>query len=447
MGHLERQVFFRKMTRSVPADALVPGASAPLSSVAPDNQQRRNTRAILATALVARLLVMWGVVEINPRNWLFTRGIEMGLLATSLIHGLGYSSPFGVNTGPTAFIAPGYPTLVAAVFLVFGSDSFASAITIMLLQLVVCLCTIWLMMHVARETFGDRAANVAGAFWAVSIPVLWMPTVFWETSLSACSVMGMIALALRCRRHPTTAAWVLWGATAAIVALINPALLPSILAIMGLVAYETWRVARTAPLLGLLALLLVFSPWPIRNAYRFHAFIPLRSTVGFELWMGNRPGATGYLDVSLFPSFNKKELDDYIVKGEVAYTRGKSEQAWTYIRANPGTSVALTLRRFFRFWTGTGNPNGSPIYPLFTVPTTVLGFAGLVMLYRRRIRCLSDLMALPLLLFPLPYYITHAEFRYRLNIDPLLTILAAYAVTQWANQSAAPKDPNPNPAA
>jgi hypothetical protein len=29
----------------------------------------------------------------------------------------------------------------------------------------------------------------------------------------------------------------------------------------------------------------------------------------------------------------------------------------------------------------------------------------------------------------LPYYITHAEFRYRLVIDPLLTILAAYAVT------------------
>jgi len=48
-------------------------------------------------------------------------------------------------------------------------------------------------------------------------------------------------------------------------------------------------------------------------------------------------------------------------------------------------------------------------------------------------RAFAVLMALPLLLFPLPYYITHAEFRYRLNIDPLLTILAAYAVTQLAS--------------
>ena len=35
----------------------------------------------------------------------------------------------------------------------------------------------------------------------------------------------------------------------------------------------------------------------------------------------------------------------------------------------------------------------------------------------------------------LPYYITHAEFRYRLLIDPLLTILAAYAFTTFATKS------------
>jgi hypothetical protein len=39
----------------------------------------------------------------------------------------------------------------------------------------------------------------------------------------------------------------------------------------------------------------------------------------------------------------------------------------------------------------------------------------------------AALFLLPLLLFPLPYYITHAEFRYRLVVDPLLTILAASA--------------------
>ena len=44
---------------------------------------------------------------------------------------------------------------------------------------------------------------------------------------------------------------------------------------------------------------------------------------------------------------------------------------------------------------------------------------------------LAVLFVLPLMVFPLPYYITHAEFRYRLVIDPLLTILAAYALTSF----------------
>jgi hypothetical protein len=187
-----------------------------------------------------------------------------------------------------------------------------------------------------------------------------------------------------------------------------------------------------AAVVGLLALLLVYSPWPIRNAYRFRAFIPMRSTVGFELWMGNRPGATGYLDESLFPMYDKQELASYIAKGELTYTRDKSDAAKAYILAHPGVFARMTLRRIVRFWTGTGNNPGSVFYAIHAVLTGALGFAALALLYRRGERAFAVLMALPLLLFPIPYYITHAEFRYRLVIDPLMTVLAAYAVTQFA---------------
>jgi hypothetical protein len=354
----------------------------------------------------------------------------MGLLANSLIHGLGYSSPFGGSTGPTAFIAPGYPTLVAGVFLVFGSCTFLSALVIMAINIVASLLTIWIMMHIAADVLDRRTALVAGAFWAVSLPLLWVPAIFWESSLSQFAIIAIIALALRCRRAPTRKAWMLLGACCGVASLINPALVFSLIAIMGWLAYQTRRVSRTAPILGLLVLGLVFAPWPIRNAYRFHAFIPLRSTVGFELWMGNRPGANGRLDESVFPMFNKQELSSYLSQGEVAYTNKKSEQAWVYIRANPEVFLKLSARRFYRFWAGTGNVNSPAIYEIHALLTTVFGFAGLIVLYRRRMSAFATLMALPLILFPVPYYITHAEFRYRLNIDPVLTVLAAYAVTQ-----------------
>jgi hypothetical protein len=404
------------------------GSSSPGNSRA----WRRSLIIILGLALLGRLVVLLDVVSHHPHNWLFSHPYEMGLLASSLLQGHGLSSPFGVPTGPTALIAPGYPTLIAAVFFIFGTDTFASEIAIIALQILISLFTIWLMMRIARQMLDDRTALLAGAFWALSLPLLWMPAIFWETSLSACAFPAIILLALRCRRRPTIAAWLLLGASSAMVALINPALLPSLLAIMAWAAWQTRRIARTTPLLGLLALLLLFSPWPIRNALRFHAFVPLRSTAGFELWMGNRPGADGFLDESLFPMYNHAELASYVAKGEAAYTRDKSAQAWQYIRAHPAVFLNLSLRRCFRFWSGTGNLDSPRLDEFHALLTSLLGFTGLALLYRNRMRSFALLMALPLLLFPLPYYITHAEFRYRLNLDPLLTLLAAYAVTQLA---------------
>jgi len=130
--------------------------------------------------------------------------------------------------------------------------------------------------------------------------------------------------------------------------------------------------------------------------------------------------------------YNKTELASYVSMGEVAYMRDKSDQALQYIRSHPAIFIRLTLRRIFRFWAGTGSVGGPRIYELHALLTTLLGFAGLFFLFRNRMKAFALLMALPLLLFPLPYYITHAEFRYRLNIDPLLTLLAAYAITQLA---------------
>jgi hypothetical protein len=395
------------------------------------------TRTILVSALFARLFTVWFALLNNPHDWLFQRGIEMGLLADSLLHGLGYSSPFGGTTGPTAFIAPGYPTLIAGIFFVLGSYTFASAIAIMVLQSLVGVATVALMMHVAYETLGPRTAKIAGWVWALSPPLLFLPTIFWETNFSACFLVGMVALALRADRRPTRGMWALLGACCAVVGLVNPALLPSLMGMLGWVAYRTWRRTRAMPVglaVGLATLLVVFAPWPIRNALRFHAFIPLRSTVGFELWMGNRPGATGYLDESLFPIYNAGELASYAAKGEVAYTNDKSAAARQYMAGRPGIFIALTLRRIFRFWTGTGNVSGSPVYALHAGTTTMLGGVGLWLLFRRRVGALGCLMGIPLVLFPLPYYVTHAEFRYRIVVDPLMTILAAYAVARWAGR-------------
>ena len=417
-------VFFEgKMSIAAQARTPIPASVRP---------SRRKLFVIYGAALLMRFFAMWSTITSHPHNWLFSHPWEMGLLASSLLHHQGYSSPFGVPTGPTAFIAPGYPTIIAGIFAVFGIGTFASAVVIMSMHIALSLLTIWLIMHLAQTVFDQRTAVIAGAFWAVSLPLLFIPEIFWETSFSAACIIGAIILALRVRKSPTVTAWVGLGTCSALMALINPALLFSLLAILGWLAWQTRGRSQRGPLLGLLTLLLVFSPWPVRNAYRFHAFIPLRSTVGFEMWMGNRPEANGRLDESIFPMFKKQELASYMEKGEVAYVRGKSDLAWSYIRSNPAWFLQMTARRFVRFWIGTGNKDTSPTFVAHAMLTTCFGFAGLVLAWRHGRRSFAILAILPILLFPLPYYVTHAEFRYRLNIDPLMTVLAAYAVTQLA---------------
>ena len=349
----------------------------------------------------------------------------MSLLAHSLLAGLGLSSPFGVPTGPTAFIAPGYPLLTAAVFWIFGDGTSLSAAVIMIGQVIAAVLTVWLLMHLAQNLFGGRAAWLAGLFWSCSLPLLWIPTISWDTSLSILLLLGLLALVLKWRDAVTSQMWLFLGAYCAIAALLNPALL---LALAAPVLWLVWKHRKSSQshiLLVAFSFAIVFAPWPIRNARVFHAFVPLRTTVGFELWMGNREGASGYLEERLFPMYNQVELAEYRRLGELAYTRHKTHLAQQYIEDHPTLFLRMTGLRILRFWTGTGTQNGSPFFALNACLTTLFGLAGLCLLWRRRSYALATLFTGSLLLFPLPYYCTHAEFRYRLVLDPMLTLLAS----------------------
>ena len=157
--------------------------------------------------------------------------------------------------------------------------------------------------------------------------------------------------------------------------------------------------------------------------------------MGLELWMGNREGADGYVDRSVFPSYNQHELETYLGMGEVAFMGQKQHLASESIRANPATFVVLTLKRFDRFWTGTGTRPAVLAYVLHACATTSLGMWGLFRLLRRKLSVASFSFCAVFLLFPLPYYVTHADFRYRLVLDPLLIALSALSLEAMASHA------------
>lgn len=383
---------------------------------------------VLLLAAGLRIALIWHILAHQAPAWYFARGQEMGLLANSLLQGHGLSSPFGAATGPTAIIAPGYPLLVAAVFRIFGSYSLDSAAVLMGISAVFNVLTVWLIMRLAQRIAGSRAALFAGCLWAVSPPLLWMPTIFWETSLSSFLLLAAIAVAIQLTSAPRTWPWPLLGAGVGVAGLLNPALLPSLTLIILWSAWNASPRVTKRPLLLALVFLAVYLPWPLRNARVFHAWVPTRTTVGIELWMGNHPGSDGYLQESLFPTFHPAELHAYEAEGEIAYSNGKAQIATAYIWSHRARFLQLSLLRFLRFWSGAGSRNGSGLFVLYAALTTLLGILGVLKLFRSKQTRTAILFLLPMLVFPLPYYITHAEFRYRLVLDPLMTLLAGVAL-------------------
>jgi 4-amino-4-deoxy-L-arabinose transferase-like glycosyltransferase len=251
--------------------------------------------------------------------------------------------------------------------------------------------------------------------------------------LSTLLLIGMVALAIHAVSKPGKDLWVVMGASCGLAMLVNPSLTLALFAILGWTVYQTRPRLRNGHWVCWLTLLAVFAPWPLRNARVLHAFIPLRSNFGYELWQGNHPGATGVFDARLEPLQNKREYADYAAKGEVAYMDNKSTEAKAYIHAQPGTFIRLSTERVVRFWTGAGSADNSGAVEAHTVVTSLLGLVGLAAMFKQRsakVRARAMLFLLPIIVFPLPYYITHPDFRFRLLLDPLLTILSAYAVTQ-----------------
>ena len=169
--------------------------------------------AILCLALLARLFILWFVVARFPHNWLYTRGIELGTLAQSLVAGQGLSSPFGGSTGPTALLAPGYPAIIALFFRIFGSFTFAAAIAVMGMQLLFSVTTVLLIMHVGQVCFGNRTAHLAGISGRSHCRSSGCRRSF-RRCLSTLLLVGMMALALRCEQQPSRYLWALMGAYA-----------------------------------------------------------------------------------------------------------------------------------------------------------------------------------------------------------------------------------------
>ncbi len=360
---------------------------------------------------------------------------EITNIAASIARGHGFSSPFnGDYTGPTSWVAPVYPYFVTAVFRFFGRMTRTSSFFILTVQSLFYALTIIPIFGIARRTGGRRAGLWAAWTWCV-FPWFskWSVTWVWEMSLSALLVSLLFWYALSLPESNTRKSWMGFGALFGFTLLANPALgtfLPVSLAWCGFELHRRKREWLKPALISLLACVIVISPWLIRNRAVFGHWVFLRSNFGFEFALGNYHTSLGRGWGGSHPSGNQKEFSAYKKMGEIAYIQMRQDQAIQFVRDYPWEFLALSAKRVVYFWDGSSMQYFGSI-PWYWGPSSFAAMSFLLlpaMLVAHR----RNLHAWPMffgavLMYPLPYYLTFSQARYRHVIEPFLLLLIAYA--------------------
>ena len=398
----------------------------------------------MAAGLAVRLLVIPFLYadRLDPWRGHWRFAWEMGMVARSLATGKGFTSPFPPETGPTAWMGPVYPTLMAAVFKVFGLFTAASAITLLTLNTIFSVLTCIPVFLIAKRTLGARRARWATWMWALFPYAVYLSAGrIWENALSTLLLTTLVWLTLVLEERGEARLWAGYGALWAVTALVSPAAC-SLLPAFGL--WIAWRRRRRGEpwlrdaVIGALVFTALLLPWEIRNLESFHRIVPLRD----NFWMEVRVGNTGdvsdiYVDWA-HPGRNEKELESYQAMGETAYLAHMQDVAIEFVRRNPGEFLWLTTKRLVYTWTGFWSTNAvymknEPFqFPntFFCTAVTLLALLGWREMRREgKEWCAPFVMAL--VIFPLVYYVTHPGIEYRHPIDPLLVILMATALAGW----------------
>jgi Dolichyl-phosphate-mannose-protein mannosyltransferase len=381
---------------------------------------------------------------------------EVGNVAYALSTGHGFCCLFRQPTGPTAWLAPVYPLLIAGIFKLFGAFTFQSFLASVVLNSLGSAMTCFPLFHAAERVAGKSSAVLATWLWAVSpiaiiLPYAWI----WDSSLAAflaAAILWATLCLVDCGSLRDFAAYgLLWG----ISLLTNPALaalLPFLLAWLLLhkstghppchpergFGAKDLNLSRTTLLCGVLvSLTLVLCtclPWTLRNYSHFDRFIPLRSNLPYEFWSGNNeifdPSSRA---VNRITRYEQTAL--YAREGETAFLSEKWRAARSFVQTHPRLYAQLCVQRFVATWFGSDSPVHDFVHTDEALAKVLLiwnaaSFAamliGLFRLYLHRRTYFFPIAVFPAIC-PITFYLAHTSLRHRHPIDPAICLLIAIA--------------------
>jgi hypothetical protein len=319
-------------------------------------------RSFLGTSLGAALILCLVILLVSLARW--ERGyrprfpLEHSNVAFSLASGGGYSNPFGVSSGPTAWVPPGIPLAYAGAIELARVLRVDERVPIVGFNFLAAASAVFLILRFCIRGWSPASRT---AFCVAFLGYGILDPDFLASSgplTAAGSALLLAGLAETNRQPGRLAAWVLIFGANCLLAVTHPGLaLAGLLASMGIglrAAPPDQRkpaFARSAAFAAIAGIALTSGPWTLRNHAVFGQWIPAKSNGCFELVLSQRETDNGILsEASLLvghPSTNPRLLADYVRLGERGFLEPYRHEAAEIVESDLGRYCMFSLNRLF----------------------------------------------------------------------------------------------------
>ena len=284
-------------------------------------------------------------------------GAEYDSIAQAIRNGNGFSDPFGVMSGPTAWMPPVIPYFLATLYWLFDDNRHSVVATVVTIQALVVLMTAAIVISEARR---QRVVIIGYVSICVGLTAnfhqLFQMTHDVWLHLLIVNLMW-IGLVHRWNRVRGIVWWGVLGGFAALSA-------PILGGVWALLTTYRWTMSKNArhqdaakrldalislACVALLSMTMVV-PWTVRNHREFDRWLPIKSNGMFELWQSQCLDDDGVLDQKTTASHPWPSdgvlRKEYLQLGEIGFVDQYATLVRTAIAADPWNFCTRVGRRF-----------------------------------------------------------------------------------------------------
>ncbi|MDD5431477.1 MAG: glycosyltransferase family 39 protein [Candidatus Omnitrophica bacterium] len=360
---------------------------------------------------------------------------EYEIIAENLIQGKGFI--IGVHGAiQRAAIAPVYPALCAIIYLLLGHHH--SLVIFLQIAFNAGICIV--IFSIARRIFDLKCAYFSAILVALHPGmIIYSATKLHSLSFYSFLICGSILLLVISLKRNKLSHKIILGILSGICVLERATFLPFfVLAWVWLLYYSIdKKEAKNTIIISIISVILIVSPWVIRNTIIFKRFVFIQTNQWWGFWAGNNPKSSGTLYMPSGKTAIEESPEEFHKKlfslDEIGQMELFKTTALTFVRKHPVKFGILTAKKFYYFWWF--SPQAGFLYPSAYLAwykiyySVVLLFSIIGLIVAFYIKIARPLINLILLLFisnSILHSFYYLEGRHRWSMEPLLFIFFSF---------------------